>query len=384
MTSNQTLSPLVAEVLNELAMSGLECLTPTLEKLLNELMLMERNQVLQAAPYQRTEQRKGYANGFKNKTLQMRCGKLQLQVPKTREEPFYPSCLEKGMRSERALQLAIAEMYVKGVSTRKVKKITDKLCDHEVSSTQVSRLAALLDEELEKFRNRPLGKIKYLYLDATYEKARYEGCVRSVAILTAIGVNEEGYREVVGISCSISEAEVHWRSFLENLLKRGLCGVELIISDAHAGLTKAREAVLPSVKWQRCLFHLAQNAQHHAKTNQMRGEIADAVRDIYLAQTREEAKERLQSVVKKYEPEAPEFSAWVEENFEEGLTYYDYPKEHRKKLRTNNVSERLNKEIRRRARVAGVFPNTESLLRLTTAVVVEIHEGWISGRKYLG
>lgn len=129
---------------------------------------------------------------------------------------------------------------------------------------------------------------------------------------------------------------------------------------------------------------MAQNAQHHAKTNQRRGEIADAVRDIYLARTREEAKERLQSVVKKYEPKAPEFSARVEENFEEGLTYYDYPKKHRKKLRTNNVSERLNKEIRRRARVAGVFPNTESLLRLTTAVVVEIHEGWISGRKYLG
>ncbi|MDX8430292.1 MAG: IS256 family transposase [Candidatus Algichlamydia australiensis] len=384
MISNQTLSPLVAEILHELAMSGLECLTPTLEKLLNELMLIERNQVLQAAPYERSEQRKGYANGFKNKTLQMRCGKLHLQVPKTRDEPFYPSCLEKGMRSERALQLAIAEMYIKGVSTRKVKKITDKLCDHEVSSSQVSRLTALLDEELKKFRDRPLGKIKYLYLDATYEKARVDGCVRSVAILTAIGVNEEGYREVVGISCSLSEAEVHWRSFLEKLLKRGLCGVELIISDAHTGLSKAREAVLPSVKWQRCLFHLTQNAQHYAKSNQMRGEIADDVRDIYLAASKEEARERLQRVVKKYEMRASEFSVWLEENFEEGLTHYEHPKRERKKLRTNNLSERLNRELRRRARVIGVFPNTESLLRLTTAVVVEIHEGWVSGRKYLG
>jgi len=172
MTSNQKYSPLIEEALRELAEQGLESLCPALETLFNELMLIEREETLNAAPYERTEERKGYANGFKNKMLQTRMGKLQLQVPKTRDIPFYPTCLEKGTRSERALGLAMAEMYVNGVSTRRVKRITEELCGLEVSSTQVSRLSKTLDEELEKFRNRPLGKMLYVYLDARYEKVR--------------------------------------------------------------------------------------------------------------------------------------------------------------------------------------------------------------------
>lgn len=383
MTSNQKYSPLIEEVLGELAEQGLETLCPAVEKLFNELMLIEREQVLRASPYERTEERKGYANGFKNKMLQTRIGKLELHVPKTRDIPFYPSCLEKGTRSERALGLAMAEMYVNGVSTRRVKRITEELCGLEVSSTQVSRLTKTLDEELEKFRSRELGKMLYVYLDARYEKVRENGSVRDLAIFTAIGINEQGCREVLGIFCELSEAEVHWRRFLEDLQKRGLTGVKLIISDDHTGLRKARQAVLPGTPWQRCYFHLAQNAQSYAPSMNMREEIGTVLRDIYNAPSKEEARRRLEKVVDQYAQKAPKFSHWLEENCEEGFTFYDYPKEHWRRIRTNNVRERLNQEIKRRTRVARLFSNAESCLRVATAVIVEIHEEWVSGRKYL-
>ena len=383
MTPNQKYSPLIEEALTELAEQGLECLGPALERLFNELMLIEREKALKASPYERTDERKGYANGFKNKMLHTRVGKLNLQVPKTRDMAFYPSCLEKGVRSERALGLAMAEMYVNGVSTRRVKRITQKLCGLDVSSTQVSRLTKTLDEEFENFRNRPLGNMCYVYLDARYEKVREKGSVRDLAILTAIGVNAEGRREILGISCALSEAEVHWRHFLEGLLKRGLTGVKLIISDDHAGLKKARQAVLPGVMWQRCFFHLAQNAQAYAPTMYLRKEVAGLLRDIYNAPTRVEAKARLEKAIDHYGSKAPKLSQWLEENCEEGFSFYAYPKEHWTKIRTNNVSERLNQEIKRRTRVARLFPNPEAALRVATAVVVEVHEEWISGRKYL-
>lgn len=383
MTSNQKYSPLIEEALGELAQQGLQSLGPALERLFNELMLIEREEVLEAGPYERCEERKGYANGFKNKMLHTRIGKLQLQVPQTRNLPFYPSCLEKGTRSERALGLAMAEMYVNGVSTRRVKRITEELCGLEVSSTQVSRLSKSLDEELEKFRNRPLGKMLYVYLDARYEKVRESGSVRDLSIFTAIGINEQGCREVLGISCELSEAEVHWRRFLEGLLSRGLVGVELIVSDDHAGLKKARQAVLPGTAWQRCYFHLAQNAQSYAPSMNARDEIAGVIRDIYGAPSKEEATARLKRAVAHYEEKMPRFSAWMEENCEEGFAFYDCPKPHWKRIRTNNTSERLNQEIKRRTSVARLFPNSESVLRVATAVIVEIHEEWISGRKYL-
>lgn len=383
MTSNQKYSPLIEEALTELSQQGLESLGPALERLFNELMLIEREEALKASPYERTDERKGYANGFKNKMLQTRIGKLHLQVPKTRNLAFYPSCLEKGIRSERALGLAMAEMYVNGVSTRRVKRITQELCGLDVSSTQVSRLTASLDEELESFRNRPLGNMSYVYLDARYEKVRENGSVRDTAILTAIGINAQGRREVLGISCALSEAEIHWRHFLEGLLKRGLTGIKLLISDDHAGLKKARQAVLPGTAWQRCFFHLAQNAQAYAPTMYLRQEIAGVLRDIYSAPTRADAKARLEKAIDQYSSKAPKLSQWLEENCEEGFAFYAYPKEHWKKIRTNNISERLNQEIKRRTRVARLFPNPEAALRVATAVVIEIHEEWISGGKYL-
>ena len=178
-------------------------------------------------------------------------------MPQTRDVPFYPSCLEKGERTERALMNALEEAYVQGVSTRKVEKMVKELCSATLSSTTVSKYAKVLDEEVEKFKNRELGEYQYLYLDAQYEKVRHEGCVRSLACLKAVGVTTEGRRELLGISCRLSEAEVHWREFLQGLQKRGMHGIELVISDAHEGLQSAKRAIMPSVKWQRCLFHLA-------------------------------------------------------------------------------------------------------------------------------
>jgi len=383
MISNSTYAPVINCLIEELANQGLDGLSELLSKLFGELMKAEREHALQASPYERTEARKGYANGFKDKTVQTRFGKLQLQVPKTRNLAFYPQCLEKGERSERALKLAIAEMYVQGVSTRRVAPIAQELCGFELSSTQVSRVATILDEELEKFRQRELGHIVYLYLDADYQKVRHNGQVRDMAVLKAVGVTREGYREVLGISCSLSEAEVHWRRFLEDLMRRGLKGVELLISDDHSGLKAALRAILPSVPWQRCLFHLAQNAQAYVPSVHMRGEIAQAVRDIFQALDRQEAERRVKETVKKYEEKAPKFCDWLEENALEGMAYYSRPRDHWKKIRTVNVVERLNEEVKRRTRVARLFPNEASCERLITAVVAEIHDEWVSGRKYM-
>ncbi len=345
MISNSTYAPVINALVEELGQQGLHGLSELLSRLFNEMMKAEREHALQAGPYERTDTRKGHCNGFKDKTVQTRFGKLELQVPKTRGIAFYPQCLENGERSEKALKLAIAEMYVQGVSTRRVAPIVEELCGFELSSTQVSRVATILDEELEKFRNRKLGHIVYLYLDADYQKVRHDGQVRDVAVLKAVGVNEKGFREVLGISCSLSEAEVHWRAFLEALLARGLKGVEMVISDDHAGLKAALRAVHPSVPWQRCIFHMCQNAQHYAPSMQMRGEIAQSMRDIYQALNKEEAMQRMKSAVQKYEKRAPKFCKWLEENGEEGMNFYTRARSHWKKIRTVNVVERLNEEV---------------------------------------
>ena len=297
----------IVEILGDLAKQGIYDLSPTLQKLFNELMKIERDQVLGALPYERTQERQGYANGYKNKTLQTRMGRIDLDVPQTRNIDFYPSCLEKGVRSEKALKLAIAESYIQGVSTRKMKKVAQKLCGYEISSSQVSRLSKILDEDLEAFRNRPLGNYPYVYLDARYEKVRQNGHVVNLSVHIAIGVNEEGFREVLGISVKISEAEIHWRSFLESLQKRGMKGIKLIISDSHSGLRAALKSVFPSIPWQRCIFHLAQNAQNYSPKQSMRKEIAQSVRDIYQALSFEEAKTRIQKIIEKYKTKASRF-----------------------------------------------------------------------------
>jgi len=261
--------------------------------------------------------------------------------------------------------------------------LTEELCGKEISSTQVSRFAEVLDEEVKKFQNRPLGKYCYLYLDADYQKIRYEGSVRSLAVLKAVGVTDKGVREVLGVSCSLSEAEVHWRCFLESLLKRGMHGIELIISDSHSGLREAIKAVLPSVKWQRCLFHLAQNASAYAPHTYMRKEICESVREIYQAVDKNEAKSRLRRVVEKYHVKAERFCSWLEEQFIEGLTFFDFPKEHWKKIRTVNIVERINQEEKRRTKIARLFPSIESCERLVVTIAMRIHEEWATEAKYM-
>ena len=378
----------IRAALESLIENGLDGMGDALCILMNEAMKIERSEFLQAAPYQRSPDRVGHANGFKDKTVDTRVGALHLQVPQVRGLPadllgFYPQSLEKGLRSERALKLAIAEMYVTGVSTRKVAQITQQLCGVDVSSAQVSRAAALLDEELESWRQRPLGEIPYLVLDARYEKVRHGGHVVDVALLLAIGVQADGKRSVLGVSVSLSEAEVHWRTFLTSLLERGLHGVRFLVSDDHAGLKQARQASLPSVPWQRCQFHLQQNAQGYVPKQAMRKEVAQAIRAVFNAPDKTEAERMLQLLVERYQKSAPALAEWAEENIPEGLTVFQLPKAHRLRMRTTNGLERLNREIKRRTRVASLFPNEASLLRLASALLVEIDDEWMTGKIYL-
>jgi len=370
-------------IVQMLAENGFDGMAQAVETLMNEAMKLQRIDALGAAPYQRTEARRGHANGFKPKTVNSRLGRLELQVPQTRGVEFYPSVLERGERSERALKLAVAEMYVQGVSTRKVQQITQELCGLDVTSTQVSRAAKLLDEDLEAWRTRPLSRTPYLILDARYEKVRHGGSVVDCAVFVAIGIAPDGKRSVLGTSVSLSEAEVHWREFLGSLIERGLHGVEQIVSDAHEGLKAARKACFPGVPWQRCQFHLQQNAMQYVPKIAMRAEVAADLRTVFNAPDRNEAERQLALAVEKYAETAPRLSSWMEKNVPEGLTVFALPESHRRKLRTTNMLERLNKEIKRRTRVATLFPNEPSLLRLVSAVLMETSEEWETGKTYL-
>jgi transposase-like protein len=382
--THQNQSSEVAAVVQLLANEGFEGMANAMQILLNEAMKLERSEYLNAKPYQRTDDRRSYANGFKDKTVNSRLGKLELHVPQTRDSEFYPSALERGERSERAFKLAIAEMYVQGVSTRKVAKITEELCGTEVTSMQVSRAAAMLDEELEAWRNRPLAQVEYLMLDARYEKVRVAGSVRDCAVLVAIGVLPTGQRSVLGVSVSLSEAEVHWRDFLSSLKTRGMQGMKLVISDAHEGLKAARKAVMPNVPWQRCQFHLMQNAMQYIPKLEIRKQVAQDLRNVFNAKDIDDANEELKQFVELYKDTAPNVATWAENNVPEGLTVFQIPKEHRKRMRTTNMLERQNKELKRRTRVATLFPNEASLLRLVTAVLVELSDEWeTSNMRYL-
>jgi putative transposase len=374
---------LPTELLEQVSQQGLDFLPELIRIVVNVAMQAERQQYLKAAPYQRTPERETYANGYKPKTVQTRVGNITFSVPQVREGDFYPEALEKGLRSERALTLALAEMYVQGVSTRKVKAITEQLCGVSVSSTQVSKAASLLDSELEKWRERPLGEYPYLYLDAYYEQVREDGQVRHLAVLVAVGVNRAGKRDILGVSVSLSEHEVHWRSFLERLKTRGLGGVRLIISDDHAGLKAARLAVFGSIPWQRCQFHLQQNAQAYVPRKEMQAEVAEDIRTIFQAPDRATAETYLGKAVQKYQKSASRLAEWMADNIPEGLTVFAFPVAHRRRIRTTNGVERLHREVRRRARVVSIFPSQASCLRLVSAVLNEISEEWLTGRMYL-
>jgi putative transposase len=379
--SDFTLPP---ELLEQIAHQGFDFIPELIRIVVNEAMEFQRQQFLGAAPYQRTAERQGHANGFKPKTVKTRLGEITFDVPQVREGGFYPDALEKGLRSERALTLTLAEMYVQGVSTRKVAAIVEQLCGTSVSSSQVSRAAKQLDENLEAWRNRALSEIVYLYLDARYEKVRQDGQVRDAAILIAMGVDREGYRQILGVSVSLGEQEVHWRTFLQSLVTRGLRGIQLIISDDHSGLKAARIAVFGGIPWQRCQFHLQQNAGQHVSRQEMRREVAEDLRTIFNAPDRSTAEFYLDETVKKYAKTASKLADWLESNIPEGLTVFSFPVSHRRRLRTTNSLERLCREIKRRTRVVGIFPNESSCLRLISANLVEVNDAWqMEPRMYL-
>jgi putative transposase len=371
----------IAEIICEEGLSGLD---KAIQIIINQAMLIERDRHLKAERYERTPERVSYANGFKPKQLKTRIGKLQLSVPQTRDGKFYPSFLEQGLRSERALKISLAEMYIQGVSTRKVNAILSELCGFEVTSSEVSRAIKELDEQLKAWRERALGQYVYLILDARYEKVRLGGSIQDAAILVAYGVNVEGKREILGVSVDISEAEVHWRTFLQKLCERKLHGLQMVVSDAHKGLRAAIKTVFPSVPWQRCQFHLQQNAQAYVPKVSMKKEVALDIRHIFNAPNIEEANRLLKLTMDKYEKSAPKLSEWLEVSIPEGLQVFQMPKHHQIKIRTTNLAERVNREIKRRTQVVSIFPSDESCERLITAILVEIAEEWMdTDRVYL-
>jgi transposase-like protein len=382
---------LPTELLEQVTEQGLDYLPELIRIVVNTAMQAERQKYIGVGPYERSAERQGQRNGFKPKTVRTRIAPITFDIPQVREGGFYPQALEKGLRSERALMIALAEMYVQGVSTRKVAAITEKLCGSEISSTQVSRAATLLNEVLEPWRNRPLGTVIYLYLDALYEKVRVDGQVRDVAVLIASGVKPDGKRLILGVSVSLGEQEQHWRDFLQSLVERGLNGVELIISDAHVGLQAARKAVFSGILWQLhpersrrgCQFHMQQNASQYVPRQSMKREVAADIRAIFNAPDRDQAEAQLRKTVGKYAQSASRLADWLEGNIPEGLTVFSFPEDHRRRIRTVNSLERVCLEIRRRTRVARIFPNEDSCLRLVSAVLMERSETWETGKIYL-
>lgn len=374
-------------LINLLFDGGLQNALPKIaEILMNAAMLLEREKHIGAAPHQRGVERNGYSNGFKPRTFQTGIGALELAVPQVREsdEPFRTSLLEKGSRSDRALKSAIATMYVEGVSTRRVTRIMEQMCGFEVSSGQVSNLNKQLDDEFEKWRTRPLPEIVYLIIDATYYKVRIDGVVRDCATLIAHGIRRsDGKRMILGVSCALSEAEVHWREFLTGLKERGIGIPDLVTSDAHSGLKAALKASFNTTPWQRCQFHLQKNAQEYVTKQHLKSKVASDIKAIFNADDRAHAEDRLKNFVKIYSESQSKLAAWAEENLPEGFAVFALQEAHRRRLRTSNACENVNGQIKKRTRVVGLFPSEESLMRLVTGVLIEISETWETGKTYL-
>jgi transposase-like protein len=374
----------IEALMEQLIANGSEDMAAVFAGLFDLAMRIERERFLGAEHYERAPDRRGYANGYKPKKVDTPAGTVTVNVPKTagHDGPFYPQSLERGRRSSRAVMLAVAEMYVKGVSTRDAEAVLKEFGIESLSSTQVSRAAKLLDDELEAWRSRPLGEIRYLIVDARYEKVREGGVVRDAAVLSAMGIGPDERRRVLGVSCALSEAEVHWRAFLESLIQRGMRGIQFIVSDDHAGLRAARLAVLTGATWQRCQFHLAQNAIHHSPNLAIRKRIGADLRQVWNAPDLQAATENLRRLVESHRDEAPKLAKWLEDNVPEGLAVFTLPEWHRRRLRTSNPMERaIQQEIKRRTQKVRVFPNEKSLERLVSAVLVEIDDKWAAADK---
>ncbi len=387
LTSNfgASLPPEAVAALLPLLTGSQNPLAELLSVVLNAAMKLERQEHLRAEPHERNPERNGQANGFKDRTLSTRLGQIGVSVPQVRggEGHFRPASLEAALLSEKALKVALAEMYVQGVATRRVKEILEALCGFSVSSMEVSRAAASLDEVLTRWRERALGVTPLVMFDALWCKVRQGGIVVDATVLVAIGVREDGRRSVLGVSVAFGEHEQHWRTFMESLVCRGLCGIRLITSDDHAGLRAARLAVFGGVAWQRCQFHLQQNAQAYVPKDSMKKEVASVIRGIFNAPDLASAQAQLSAAVSRYRESAPKLSSWLESSLGEGLAVFAFPEGIRRLVRTSNGLERLNLEIRRRFKVLGSFVNDASCLRLASAVLMEVSEDWESGKVYL-
>jgi len=358
-------------------------LRPLIREILQEVLETEMDEALGAEKGERTASRRGYRSGYYGRTLVTRVGKLELRVPQDRQGHFRTEVFERYQRSEKALVGAMTEMYVQGVSTRKVKAITEELCGHEVSASTISRLNVKLDEELERFAKRRLSEAyPYLILDARYEKVREDGVITSQAVMIAIGVDWEGRRIVLAVELANRESQSSWREFCLGLKERGLHGVELVISDDHAGLRKAIGEVFTEAVWQRCYVHFLRNALDYLP-RKADNDCMTELRWIYDRRSIEEAREDLAAWLKKWSSRYPKLCDWVETNIEETLTFYRLPRQHHKNLKSTNLLERLNEEIKRRTLVVRIFPNRAACLRLVRALAVEMHENWIEATRYL-
>jgi len=359
-----------------------EFLKGIVQGVLQQFLDTEMTAQLGAAPHERSDERRGYRCGSYERTLTTRVGRITLRVPRDREGRFSTQLFARYQRSEKAFVLALLEMYVQGVSTRKVASITEELCGAEVSKSQVSSLAAGLDAELAIWRGRPVGACPYLFVDARYEKVRHQERVVSMAVQIVYGVTAEGQRTILDVSVSHSENEADYKRLFRGLKERGLTGVELVISDDHEGLKKASQACFPSVCWQRCQVHFLRNLLMRVRKPD-RGWILAAMKDVFASPDKQTAHSRLSALLTRLGGPYPQITDWLEEDGPETLTVYDFPAEHRRRLRTTNNIERLNQEIKRRTRVVRIFPNEASCLRLVTALCQEQSEVWETERRYL-
>jgi putative transposase len=358
-------------------------LRPLVQEIVQQVLEAEMDEALGAEKGERTPNRQGYRSGYYGRTLITRVGKLELRVPQDRQGRFRTEVFERYQRSEKALVGALTEMYVQGVSTRKVKAITEELCGHEVSASTISRLNKSLDEELERFAQRKLPEAyPYLILDARYEKVRESGVIASQAVMIAIGVDWEGRRNVLAVELANRESQSSWKEFCLGLKARGLNGVEVVISDDHAGLRKAIAEVFGEAVWQRCYVHFLRNALDYLP-RKADNDCLTELRWIYDRRSIEEARQDLAAWLKKWSGRYPRLCDWVEGNIEETLTFYRLPRQHHKNLKSTNLLERLNEEIKRRTLVVRIFPNTSACLRLIRALAVEMHENWIEATRYL-
>jgi putative transposase len=371
------------EELKQVLTEDKDFLKPLMQLVLQEVLEAEMDEAVGAGKGERTEGRKGYRSGYYNRTLITRVGKLELRIPQDRQGRFSTEIFERYQRSEKAFVNTLAEMYIQGVSTRKVKAVTEELCGHAFSASTVSTLNARLDEELARFAGRRLEvEYPYLILDARYEKVRVDGVIRSQAVLVAIGINWEGRREVLGVDLAGRESQSSWKDFLVGLRQRGLRGVELAITDDHSGLKKAVAEVFPEAVWQRCYVHFLRNALDYLP-RKADDDCLMELRWLYDRRSLEEARRDLNAWLSKWSARYPKLCNWVEEHIEETFTFYRWPLAHHKHLKSTNMLERINEELKRRSHVVRIFPNPESCLRLMRALAVEIHEDWIEQHRYL-